>query len=258
MDSLKINEAAPRGWDSDANGKRWEEYDTIVCPNGHVIDMQKLLDEQDRAKSMLRQLMPAIGGLLGQLRFIYTFRVKTQATDGFNVFVNPQFTDNMDLTGKAFVMAHELMHCLLNHMRRLRGRDMNRANIAGDYEVNCTLCEIPAKGHTRALFTPDVVHKLRGYYDAKYINKSFETIYDMISADKSSKMSNDDQSSDAAQNQNQAANSQENPNQKQQDNKDAAQKKQEDQQKKKEQQAKSAAYQAGVKAAAEALRKLKK
>ena len=49
----KIKESA---WDSDSNGKRVEDYDTILCPDGEVIDMQKLLDDQNRAKAALLHL----------------------------------------------------------------------------------------------------------------------------------------------------------------------------------------------------------
>ena len=77
------------GWDEDSNGKRWEDYETIVCPDGQVIDMVDLLEEQARAQAALVHLAPMFGGFVSKLRFIYTFRVKTQATDGFNLFVNP-------------------------------------------------------------------------------------------------------------------------------------------------------------------------
>ena len=30
-------------WDESKDGKRWDEYDKIVCPNGEVVDMKKLL-----------------------------------------------------------------------------------------------------------------------------------------------------------------------------------------------------------------------
>ena len=123
----EINEAGPNGnvsWmGTDGKGKRWEDYDTIVCPNGQVIDMNKLLDDQQRAIAGLVHIMPFFGGFVSKLRTIYTFRVQTQATDGFNLFVNPQFTYNLDMTGKVFVLAHEIMHCVLNHMRRGKGHD---------------------------------------------------------------------------------------------------------------------------------------
>ena len=85
----KINEAGPNGnvsWMGvDGKGKRWEDYDTIVCPNGQVIDMVKLLDEQQRAKAALLHLFPFFSAFVSKLRVIYTFRVKTQATDGYNL-----------------------------------------------------------------------------------------------------------------------------------------------------------------------------
>ena len=135
------------GWDADKNGKRWEDYDTIVCPDGQVIDMAKLLDDQQRAKAALTHILPWMGGLINKLRPIYTFRIETQATDGYNLLVNPQFTYNLDLTGKVFVMAHEIMHCLLNHIRRGKSHDHNRSNVAADYEVNATLIDQIGRAH---------------------------------------------------------------------------------------------------------------
>ena len=126
-----INEASPNGdvsWmGKDSNGKRWEDYDTIVCPDGQVIDMNKLLDDQNRAIAGLVHIMPFFGGLVTKLRPVYTFKVQTQATDGYNLFINPQFTYNLDMTGKVFVLAHEIMHCVLNHMRRGKGHNPDSA-----------------------------------------------------------------------------------------------------------------------------------
>lgn len=178
------------GWDEDANGKRWEDYETIVCPDGQVIDMVKLIDDQYRAMAALTHLAPMFGGFISKLRFIYTFQISTQATDGFNIFVNPQFTYNLDLTGKTFVMAHELMHCLLNHMRRGKGLDHQRSNIAADYEVNITLVDIK-------LFKEETINKIGGLIDKKYKNLGFEKIYDMISSSGNSSMSNSKQSQQA-------------------------------------------------------------
>ena len=192
-----------KNW-GDSNGKRWEDYDEIVCPDGSVIDMKKLLEEQERAKAALNHLAPMLGGFLGKLRFIYTFRVSTQATDGFNILVNPQFTANMNFTEKCFVMAHEVMHCLLNHLRRIKGRDPNRSNIAADYEVNVTLCNIEANGSKRMLFDRKVVDGIRGYYDDKFKDMGFETIYDMIGTDSGNNMSNQQQSGQAGKNSDQS------------------------------------------------------
>lgn len=189
-----INEAGPNGdvsWmGTDGKGKRWEDYDTIVCPDGQVIDMNKLLDDQQRAIAGLVHIMSFFGGFIGKLRTIYTFRVKTQATDGFNLFVNPQFTYNLDMTGKVFVLAHEIMHCVLNHMRRGKGHDHEKSNIAADYEVNAWINDI-------GLIRAATIQKLGALYDKKYSGWGYEKIYaDNPSGPKDS-MDNSKQSKDA-------------------------------------------------------------
>lgn len=171
-----IQEAGPNGnvsWmGTDGKGKKWEDYETIKCPDGQIIDMVKLIDEQYRAKAALVHIIPWFDGIINKLRVIYTFHVDTQATDGFNLFINPQFTYNLDLTGKVFVMAHELIHCLLNHMRRGKGHDPERSNVAADYEVNSYVDDI-------GLIKPEVMKKLGALYDKKYSGLGYETIYDM-------------------------------------------------------------------------------
>lgn len=156
-----------------ANGKKWEDYDTIKCPDGQIIDMQKLLDDQQRAKAALIHLEPALGGLVGKLRPVYTFRVSTQATDGVNLFVNPQFTYNLNLTEKTFVMAHEVMHCLLNHLRRGigKGHDPQKSNVAADYECNITLSDM-------GLFQYSTIENMKALIDKKYSGWGYEKIYD--------------------------------------------------------------------------------
>lgn len=155
--------------------KRLEDYDVVVGPSGKKIDMAKLLDDQHRAMASLRHIAPQFGGLITSLQFVYTYKVDTQATDGFRIFVNPEFTDSLDHTGKVFVMAHELMHCLLNHLRRAKKIDaMNeKGNIAADYEVNQTLVDM-------GLFKTSTIEKLQGYIDSKWSRVSFETIYSKI------------------------------------------------------------------------------
>ena len=56
--------------------KKWEDYDTLVLPDGTEIDMLKLLNEQDRAKAALAHIEPFFAGLIGKVRFVYTFHVE--------------------------------------------------------------------------------------------------------------------------------------------------------------------------------------
>lgn len=191
IETNKINE---NFGERDANGKRWEDYDTIVCPDGQVIDMNKLLDEQQRAKAALVHIIPYFGAFINKLMPVYTFMIKTQAVDGKHLFINPQFTANLDLTGKVFVMAHEIMHCVLNHIRRGKGHDPEKSNIAADYEVNISL-------EGMKLVKADVIKKLGALYDPKYAGWGYEKIYDdNPKGSGSSSMNNSNQSKDAQQN----------------------------------------------------------
>ena len=182
----------------DSQGKKWEDYDTIVCPNGQVIDMQQLLSDQQRACAALSHLLPMLGGFISKLRPVYTFRIPTQATDGYNIFINPQFTANLDLTQKTFVLAHEIMHNLLNHLRRAQdlGHPMEKSNIAADYEVNITLAD------NLGFIKYDTIKKMGALIDKKYSGWGYEKIYaDNPSANNNSDMNNKDQSSQAQQQQ---------------------------------------------------------
>ena len=195
MNEVKnINEAGPNGnvsWmGTDGKGKRWEDYDTIVCPDGQIIDMNKLLDDQQRAIAGLVHIMPFFGGFVSKLRTIYTFRVETQATDGFNLFVNPQFTYNLDMTGKVFVLAHELMHCVLNHMRRGKGHDSMKSNIAADYEVNAWINDV-------GLIRSETMKKIGALYDKQYSGWGYEKIYASNPSGSNQSMDNSGESKDA-------------------------------------------------------------
>jgi len=160
-----------------ADIKKWEDYDTIICPDGQEIDMQALLDDQERAKAALVHLCPFFGEFIGKLRPVYTFRIETQATDGKDILINPQFTANLNFSQKVFVMAHEIMHCVLNHMRRAKdkGWSMKKANVAADYECNITLAKEASNGI--GIISMDTMKKTKAYVDKKYDGWGFEKIY---------------------------------------------------------------------------------
>jgi predicted metal-dependent peptidase len=156
--------------------KKWEDYDTIVCPDGQEIDMQALLDDQERAKAALVHLCPFFGEFIGKLRPVYTFRIQTQATDGRDLLINPQFTYNLNFSQKVFVLAHEIMHCVLNHMRRAKdkGWSISNANIPADYECNITLAK---EGSGLQIISMSTMKQIKAYVDKKYDGWGFEQIY---------------------------------------------------------------------------------
>lgn len=154
--------------------KRWEDYDTIQYGD-ELIDMQKVLDDVMRARTAAMHLHP-IGHLIGKLQLEYTFKIPTWATDGRNLLINPYFTSKRTPSELVFLFYHEVLHCVLNHLRRakIRRDDMMQANLAGDYECNYTITELN-------LIDEGTIKNLGAYYNKKFIGMGYEAIYDDIS-----------------------------------------------------------------------------
>ena len=63
----------------------------------------------------------------------------TAATDGRHLYYSVPFFAKMDNKEIEFVIAHEILHCVFDHMTRREDRDPQIHNIAADYIVNNTL-----------------------------------------------------------------------------------------------------------------------
>ena len=99
------------------------------------------------------------------------------------------------MTEKVFVLAHEIMHCVLNHMRRGKNHDHKKSNIAADYEVNAWIDDIE-------LIRAETIKKLGALYDKKYVGWGYEKIYDDNPSGPTNSMDNSSQSKDAQNQQN--------------------------------------------------------
>lgn len=93
----------------------------------------------------------------------------TAAVDGRNLYFNTQFFNAMDNSEIEFVIAHEILHCVFDHLGRRDGRDPKLYNIAADYIVNNILVrdKIGAK--------PKLVDC---FQDFKYEGWTSEEVYD--------------------------------------------------------------------------------
>ena len=95
----------------------------------------------------------------------------TAATDGRHLYYNTQFFNAMNNKEIEFVIAHEILHCVFDHMTRREDRDPQIHNIAADYIVNNTLVRdnIGTKPADIPIFQ-----------DFKYEGKTSEEVYDEI------------------------------------------------------------------------------
>ena len=95
----------------------------------------------------------------------------TAATDGRNLFYNVDFFSKLSNKEIEFVIAHEILHCVFDHMTRREDRDPQLHNIACDYIVNNTLVRDKIG---------EPVKMIPIYQDFKYEGWASEEVYDDI------------------------------------------------------------------------------
>jgi predicted metal-dependent peptidase len=95
----------------------------------------------------------------------------TAATDGRKFYYNSEFVNKMPLKQLEFLVGHEILHAVYDHMGRRGDRQPRLSNIAADYCVNQDLVE------QRIGEKISVVPIL---FDAKFKGQSYEEVYDYL------------------------------------------------------------------------------
>jgi predicted metal-dependent peptidase len=93
-----------------------------------------------RAQLLLNKGHGFFGMLALRLKLVEDPTVKTLCVDGKRISYNPDFVLNQlsdSLTRSA--LAHEVMHCVFQHIGRRGDRDPRKWNKAGDYAINLVL-----------------------------------------------------------------------------------------------------------------------
>ena len=96
----------------------------------------------------------------------------TAATDGRTIYFNREFFTPLTVKQVEFVIAHEILHNVFDHMGRKEGRNARIFNIAADYCVNGQL----VRDHIGD-------HQIKGitiFHDQKYYGMGAEEVYDKI------------------------------------------------------------------------------
>ena len=96
----------------------------------------------------------------------------TAATDGRTIFFNRKFFEPLSIKQVEFVIAHEILHNVFDHMGRNEGRDRKIFNIAADYCVNGQIVRDRIGDHE--------IEGIKIFHDPKYYGKGAEEIYDEI------------------------------------------------------------------------------
>ena len=96
----------------------------------------------------------------------------TAATDGRHIYFNREFFEKLTVKQVEFVIAHEILHNVFDHMGRREGRHAKIFNIAADYCVNGQLVRDRIGDHN----IPDI----KIFHDQKYYVMGAEEVYDQI------------------------------------------------------------------------------
>ena len=96
----------------------------------------------------------------------------TAATDGRTIYFNRKFFEPLSIKQVEFVIAHEILHNVFDHMSRREGRKPDIFNIAADYCVNGQIVRDGIGDHN--------IDGIKIFHDKKYYGMGAEEIYDKI------------------------------------------------------------------------------
>ncbi|QEG09255.1 HNH endonuclease [Stenotrophomonas phage Pokken] len=108
-----------------------------ACPEKDL-NLYELNNRLDKAKTQifLGSNSGFYGSLLCSLNFIWSRECQTAATDGVNIWWNPDWFMTLSIKTVATIIRHELDHVARLHMLRKGDRDMRIWNYACDYRIN--------------------------------------------------------------------------------------------------------------------------
>lgn len=115
---------------------------------------------------------PFFGNLATRLKLVNADEwCGTAATDGRNFYYNSEFVNKLPQKQVEFLVGHEVLHVVYDHMGRRQDRDAQLYNVAADYCVNADL--IDSKIGEKITSVPIL-------YDRKYAGMSSEEVYDLL------------------------------------------------------------------------------
>jgi predicted metal-dependent peptidase len=137
---------------------------TVTNPQVDALARDKLVT----ARIGLLLKAPFFGNLATRMQLINADEwCSTAATDGRKFYYNSEFVNRMPLKQVEFLVGHEVLHVVYDHMGRRVDRDPTLSNIAADYCVNGDLMD------------QRVGEKIPvGLYSDKYKGWSMEEVYD--------------------------------------------------------------------------------
>lgn len=134
--------------------------------------IESVKDKITTARVKLLFSHPFFGNLATRLKVVDASAwCKTAATDGRHLYYNHEFFEPLSISEIEFVVAHEILHNVFDHMKRVDDRNRKVWNFATDYAVNGQLVRDKIGTAPSKI---DILH------DAKYYGQGSEEIYDEL------------------------------------------------------------------------------
>jgi len=157
--------------DTQTKLKHWEP-DPNITPEELETMQKEVLDRIITARVGLLLRHPFFGNMATRLKIQAADEwLMTAAVDGRNLFFNTQFFNAMSNKEIEFVIAHEILHMVYDHLGRRQDRNPMLYNIAADYIVNNLLVR------DRIGEKPKIVDC---FQDFKYEGWTSEKVYDEL------------------------------------------------------------------------------
>lgn len=108
----------------------------------------------------------------------------TAATDGKHLYYNEEFFRGMAEENIQFVIAHEVHHCLYEHIHRRGSRDPKLWNYANDYVINLELQDYGIGKMPKKITIEGKEMDFTGCIDEKFRGMSSDQVYELLVEEK--------------------------------------------------------------------------
>ena len=162
MTSVKDTATKLKNWQPDPN----------ITPEALAEMRKEVLDKVIVARVGLLLRHPFFGNMATRLKIeACDDWCPTAATDGRHLYFNTQFFNELNNKEIEFVIAHEILHCVFDHLTRREDRNPMLYNISADYIVNNLLVR------ERIGEKPKLIDCFQDY---KYDGWTSEEVYDEL------------------------------------------------------------------------------
>ena len=130
-------------------------------------------------KMRLLRTMPFYGDILTNIPIISDASVPTACTDGRTIRFNPAFFKSHTIGEQHFIIMHEVMHILLLHCVRGRGKDVRLYNTAADIIANSEVKWLVVSMQSAGI---EIEAPKDGIYRPEYQTDTVEEVYGKLCA----------------------------------------------------------------------------